>query len=335
MKIQQHTYRPIFDKTKAALLTGALLLTLLPGCAADTSAPVVTEDDLTPSSTVQDVIAGMADNGKTYPYVWYAEDPDLAVSAYLAEAVEAAADEQEQEVAEKAAEQLREELAKELQLDPVVTAQEAANRAGQTFEELYGLDLTGGTIYLRCRVRSSEEESRQAMGPEPERMLWEVRFGAEGDASHSADVSHTVGRLDATTGEWISLHYTASTEERQAWEATPQSVCFRPSPKYPESPGAGSWDTGRAEFAALSGAIERRAAEAISGSILIGGAQVAEVRQEIIEQPGGQRMISLALQCDNGKSYTLYQYDSSLYYPEYDSGYPLRSYQFYLNPDAA
>lgn len=332
MKHKQH----IKNKATAALLAGILALGLLAGCAQHASEPVVTEDDLTPSSTVQEVIARVADNGKTYAYLWPAGDPaalEETLRQSYAEKIKymeengSAEDEIRgyEEQAEQLIQQALAEAGEERELEPVISPQEAANLAGQTMEELYGMDLAQGTLYLRCYIQTLEGDIRHTMGPEPGRMYWDILFdvGEEG--------SWATGLLDATTGEWKQLDYIAGGEEQQAWEATRRSDCVVPEPNSPHF-GSVGWNIEHAEFAAIAEAIKQRAVGAVSGSVLVGGAQVtkAELRTgESEELPYWAPTITLILSCDNGKTYGLHQYSGELFYPEYNSGYPLRAYDFY------
>ena len=95
----------------------ALVLSLLAGCANSESQPVVTDDDLTPASNVEELIEQVADNGKTYEYHLMEEGQEI---------------------------------------DPIVPPQEAANRVGQVAEELYGLDMAGQTLLLHYDYHGSE-----------------------------------------------------------------------------------------------------------------------------------------------------------------------------------
>lgn len=153
----------------AACLAAALTMSALVSCAPQESRPVVTSDDLTPPSAAQEAIAQEAGGGKNYAYYWQAENAEETLQmlreAYeqevndakeliakgeeavkaagypsLAEAQQAVEARQariEQDLADN-----QKRLEAELALDPVVSAQEAANLAGSLFEKLYGFDLS-------------------------------------------------------------------------------------------------------------------------------------------------------------------------------------------------
>lgn len=141
----------------AACLAAALTMSALVSCAPQESRPVVTSDDLTPPSAAQEAIAQEAGGGKNYAYYWQAENAEETLQmlreAYeqevndakeliakgeeavkaagypsLAEAQQAVEARQariEQDLADN-----QKRLEAELALDPVVSAQEAANLAG-------------------------------------------------------------------------------------------------------------------------------------------------------------------------------------------------------------
>ena len=153
----------------AACLAAALTMSALVSCAPQESRPVVTSDDLTPPSAAQEAIAQEAGGGKNYAYYWQEETLQMlreadeqevndakeliakgeeAVKAAgypsLAEAQQAVEARQariEQDLADN-----QKRLEAELALDPVVSAQEAANLAGSLFEKLYGFDLSQDTL---------------------------------------------------------------------------------------------------------------------------------------------------------------------------------------------
>ena len=76
--------------------------------------------------------------------------------------------------------------------------------------------------------------------------------------------------------------------------------------------------------------MKQQAKEQLSGSALVGGAAVTEVRAELegkIEE-SGENLISLWVDCDSGKTYQLYRGYYLQPYVNYDFvGYPLRAYR--------
>lgn len=328
MKIQQHTNRPIFHKTKAALLTGALLLALLPGCAADTSAPVVTEDDLTPASAAQAALQQEAGSGKTYRYVWPAEDPAQAeewarsqAEAWYREVLgdPTNADEEAQENARQTQQAVYESrldsVKEESQLIPTVPAQEAANLAGRALEQVYGVDLSGEELMLT--LTQIYHGSTSAQAGQPKGMIWTVT-GQQQDNFSCV--------INAETGACEQIDYAC---DLAAAAQTPRASC---SHALFEGGDYWVWDVHSPEFEPLIQSMMDEASTALSGSLLVGGAQVigAEYTPRAGEEEDPDRLI-FCFHCDNGQDCYL-EGGRAKFYPEYDlDGCPLRGYIFYAS----
>lgn len=338
-----------------ACLAAALTMSALVSCAPQESRPVVTSDDLTPPSAAQEAIAQDIGGGKNYAYLWEAEQTETVVEEWIKtheqivdtlrgliaqgedtvkeagfDSVEAAQTELEywQAVLEREPEQLRQSLREEAALAPVVSAQEAANIAGVAFETMYGLDLSQKTLRLNCYQSDSNMEYHIAGGGVM-RTVWGVELPEEPDGvlfSTNA-ISCT---LDATTGEFIAVDYTLGSEEIAAMQATAVPACFIQRAD-PDAAGSyGYWDETEASYAGTVEKLKQQAKEQLSGSALVGGAAVTEVRAELegkIEE-SGENLISLWVDCDSGKTYQLYRGYYLQPYVNYDfGGYPLRAYR--------
>lgn len=264
----------------ATMIALAFAMSLLAGCANSESQPVVTDDDLTPISTVQEVIEQEAGNGKTYEYSWPGEEQDA---------------------------------------DPIVSPQEAANRAGQVMEEMYGLDLTGQTLLLHYEAHEGDENAR------PNWEIWSPELlGPERDPSYM-DLW-----IDATTGEIVSIMYVMGENERAEYLKTPVSSGHVPLNNDPD--GVAGWDTSDPEFDKIVEHAKEQALTALSGSVLTGGCQVTGVEFEPETRMEYPYAISLKVTCKNGKFYYLTQMGHALFYPEYDcSGYPLRAFNILVS----
>ena len=219
-------------------------------------------------------------------------------------------------------------LEAELALDPVVSAQEAANLAGSLFEKLYGFDLSQDTLLLQC-FESDSDMSYHPAGGGVMRAIWHVsrEEAADGVLFSTNAISCT---LDATTGEFIAVDYTLGSEEIAAMQATAVPACFIQRAD-PDAAGSyGYWDETEASYAGTVEKLKQQAKEQLSGSALVGGAAVTEVRAELegkIEE-SGENLISLWVDCDSGKTYQLYRGYYLQPYVNYDfGGYPLRAYR--------
>ena len=149
-------------KKAAAFLLACLAAAQLCACAADPAQPVVTSDVLaSQDSAVQTALEQSA--GQDYAYYWEGEHIDEEIEYYAElyrqelEALRGGEDSlnnrqltayYESELENDCPSQ-REYLEEIAALDPPVSAQEAANIAGEYFEVLYGIDLSQQPIILR------------------------------------------------------------------------------------------------------------------------------------------------------------------------------------------
>ncbi|MFQ7003617.1 MAG: hypothetical protein ACLRRT_08055 [Ruthenibacterium lactatiformans] len=338
----------------AACLAAALTMSALVSCAPQESRPVVTSDDLTPPSAAQEAIAQEAGGGKNYAYYWQAENAEETLQmlreAYeqevndakeliakgeeavkaagypsLAEAQQAVEARQariEQDLADN-----QKRLEAELALDPVVSAQEAANLAGSLFEKLYGFDLSQDTLLLQC-FESDSDMSYHPAGGGVMRAIWHVsrEEAADGVLFSTNAISCT---LDATTGEFIAVDYTLGSEEIAAMQATAVPACFIQRAD-PDAAGSyGYWDETEASYAgtveklkAGKGTTFRQCARRRRGS---DGGPCGAGRKDRGKR---RELISLWVDCDSGKTYQLYRGYYLQPYVNYDfGGYPLRAYR--------
>lgn len=324
------------------LLAGAVLVSLLACCAADTGAPVVTEDDLTPFSTVQDVIVQDAGGGKTYAYFWLGEaleqDPERVeqIAARLLEdsaqnlrtaleteglpeeeraSLEAQLEEYEsRRMYDEILDTLRDMAREQQRYDPVIPPQEAANRAGWMLEQLYGLDLTGKELFLSCYQSAAGDVFNRYGG----RMVWDVN--ALDGPLVAANVAEQVCAscvLDATTGELVEGSYLFTEEEQAAMEKTPAAAAYLP--------GNNGWDTQHPGYAQTADAACQQLVQAFLRSPLADGAAVTGTKS--LEDQ--YTVLAFRLSCDNGKNYEFTREYYADPYIQYDcEGYPLRAYQF-------
>ncbi len=90
-------------------------------------------------------------------------------------------------------------------------------------------------------------------------------------------------------------------------QATAVPACFIQRAD-PDAAGSyGYWDETEASYAGTVEKLKQQAKEQLSGSALVGGAAVTEVRAELegkIEE-SGENHISLWVDCDSGKTYQL------------------------------
>ncbi|MCM1297703.1 MAG: hypothetical protein NC311_19370 [Muribaculaceae bacterium] len=325
-----------------SMIVLALALSLLVGCAGGESQPVVTDDDLTSNSVVQAVLNLDVGNGKTYAYVWADSDPEelagVIIEAnhlearirawqadleraigqgdeeYLRQISDLSIDEARLEYEKcKSGELLKEQVQEivglvqaQLALDPVVSPQEAANRAGVLIEETYGISLSDQKLILNC---SQTDPTAAVMYHYNGRMVWTATL-MQPDGSGSL-LERFSGVIDATTGEWIRAEYTLSEDEMTMLETNSIASFVIASESRFDTENPAYFETVEAE--------KPKVMEAFAKSSLAEGAAVTGVRME----EDFARMV-FCFTCDNGKTYRLLRTSN---YFEYDfGGYPLRAY---------
>ncbi len=310
-----------------------LALCLAAGCAADESKPVVTSDDLTPfSATVSDTREGEAEGGnvtgekveKTYSYYWAAENIDEAAEnirkqdafsdIQLAPGV--SAEEQMNDMLNLYRSIWEEELA----LDPAVPPQEAANRAGQAFEALYGVDLSQEMLELHC-WESDGNWLYHIGGGGTMRKMWSIRL--TGDRTNWPPQMECL--IDATTGEIVYMNYSLPPAELEAMIQTPVDGCY--------SLDDNRWNEDDPSCAQTLKVMSDAAQELLSGSMLTEGATVTDARTELAkltEDESDFRELRFFFTCENGKTYLLARNPLANPFSLYDfDGFPLRGYVFY------
>lgn len=200
----------------AVLVTGGALMlyAAFGGAAGEQGKATVTSNPISAHQNVDDVIAQVADNGKTYSYYWAPEHIEEEIELYrqgvlrsieqqrgeLSQMDASARAWQEQAIREQEAgldEQLadlRQEYEKGYELGAetsVLCAQEIANIGGSVLEEKYGMNLSDIVLQLDC------VEDRQL-----QKLVWNVTVQPASPGQESAYVI-----LDAATGESLSTQY--------------------------------------------------------------------------------------------------------------------------------
>lgn len=358
----RNQFKQIGQGLFVAGISGAMTVgLLLTACAGQPGGQTtVTQDDLTQLSTVQDVLERDVGNGKNYAYHWGAEDIE-ATMAQLNEQIQTLRAQREEwlkdaenmtpeELAEagfesigqarEALEQLqkyeqemleseREALEEQAALDPVVSPQEAANRAGVLFEQMFGVDLSQEVLKLNCRESGGDTILH------PDRMgalrpVWAVSRDEAADGVLFSTSSFYC-TLDATTGEIIAVNYDPTAQDFEQLRALPYPACFVELGD--GGNGFGRWNTEDPSFGPMVEQVVQSLRQSLSGSPLTGGAQVADIQWEVKEfakeSEDGRNEVWFRVSCDDGKSYSLQAampYD--LFYGE-ATGYPMRGFRMW------
>lgn len=199
-------------RAAAAAVLAAMLLT---GCAGQNSALSGQDDDsLSVTPAADAVIEAVAENGKIYNYLCLIEQTDeqlreMAVDEKTQELQLEENREPTQEELDQLREQFEVELKEEMEvmrqhfqeLDPVLSAQEAANIATVAMENDYGIDLSDSRLLMECKSMASNDGT--------ERVIWDAQTMDRGEKM-TASASCTI---DATTRRILMMSFYPSWQE--------------------------------------------------------------------------------------------------------------------------
>lgn len=323
-------------KKAAAFLLACLAAAQLCACAADPSQPVVTSDVLvSQDSAVQTALEQSA--GQDYAYYWECEHIDEEIEDYAelyrqeierlrsSESVSAA-----QLIAfyetelENGLQTRRDYLEGIAALNPPVSAQEAANIAGEIFETLYGIDLSRQSIVLSY-VQSVDcwEAISSPLLDERGNILTDIS---------TETASNALCSIRSDTGEIESMSYHPSQQEVQAMAATELPAYIESNAEYYNAAYGmqttdNYFDTDAPGAQEALEAMKEQLTALLSGTVAVGGAQITSVTAEnVVYSPQLPRESSLYfhLTANNGRTYTLFW---GFKYPNYDfGGFPLRAF---------
>ena len=205
-------------KAIRSAVAAVLAALLLAGCAGQDSALSGQDaDSLSVTPAADAVIEAVAENGKIYEYLCLVELTDAQLwERVVDEKTQELEREENREPTQEELERLRERFEVELkeemeamrrrfqELDPVLSAQEAANIAAMAIENGYGMDLSDGGLLMDC--------DRLVSNDGVERVVWNAQTMGRGE-EQTASASCSV---DATTGRILTMSFTPSWEELKA-----------------------------------------------------------------------------------------------------------------------
>lgn len=206
-----------FDKKRAGALrtvgAAALMIAagamILHGCTAQ-SGEALRGGDSDPLRVIPaaDEVMGVAENGTLYDYFWageieeqklmeeYEKKWDELLEGYRRNGVEGQTIEKKRDEYLLEMDRAKKELQRIKKLDPVVSAQEAANTAGMLFESVYGFKMDGRSLFLDCTEANGGEENGR------KRLIWQVQGNSEEGVGFCT--------VDATTGRMTRCSYAPS-----------------------------------------------------------------------------------------------------------------------------
>ena len=205
-----------------------------------------------------------------------------------------------------------------------MSAQEAANIAGEYFEVLCGIDLSQQPIILR---HTQGGDQWDAMFSPLLDKQGRVPAGVQSNAAFTA-----LCYIRSDTGEIISATYCTSQEENQAITATELPAYIQRDAEYCDATCTSQivtnyFDTEAPGAQEALEAMKEQLTTLLSGTVAVGGAQITSVTEEnVVYYPQLPRESSLYfhLTASNGRTYTLFW---GYKYPNYDfGGFPLRAF---------
>ncbi len=309
-----------------------LLLVFLTSCSqpAQTGAPITTQDDIAPTTTVDEALA-IADSQENYSYLWRAEDIDSTVEDYLEIYEQDKADGHDvpsQDYIDNHIKQLRQALGEEYKIEANITAQEAANIMGAVCENIFGFSKTE-ISYIEVNINKTQTG----------RPFW-TTFAISGSMHEHYILMHI--NIDATTGLVLNVYPSATSQPGESLQLTNKEVTGELSPAFVvdkiDDYGyvIGTWNPQHEQFEAEMDRAEEQIETAITDSALVQGSAITSVSYNLIkneyvsEDPKLYLTFDIAL--DDGRTIVAQRELTIEAYLDYNlEGYPMRAYTFTIN----
>ncbi len=237
---------------------------------------VVTSDDLTPSTTVEDIIATAETDGVNYDYFWAAGDIDAALAEMAMYGFTTETPEEEERLRSEFLENERRALEEEAKISYVVSAQEAANLAASVTTKALGINLD---VQHYTDLQLMQNDNSQS--------FWSVYTSVEGGF-------HVNVYIDAITGQFIGikLEILPDSHERlleriETLEAQKVAECFVVTQEYDNGTIDGIWDETHESYDSTTAKLEEELTEALFEYNILQGASITsvEILHEFPEYP--------------------------------------------------
>ncbi len=316
---------------KTILLMGIIITTFLTSCGAaaqqaqEPQEPVITQDDITPSATVEEVLEIDAGEGKNYAYLWEAEDIDAAMQeydkVYYTPHIENASGEQK-EWLESERERKKEQLQEELSFTPVISAQEAANVVAVFAQKAYGINAEEYTIKMSLGVGVTDMLTSQV---NEEMLIWHVSvYNKETD-------SYYILLIDANTSYILDSSISLDFSVIDELQGEKIAECFNVTSTVDLGYVTGTWDENHESFESTINKKKEELRAEFEQSGFSQGVNIAQIEPVFTESthPSGidEEFLAFLIKLEDGREITFTNLPFTAPYTEYNyGGYPLKGY---------
>ncbi len=221
---------------------------------------VITADDLTPSTTVQDILQSTETDGVDYKYYWLAEDIDGTIDMMRKTSLYDNSTEPEIVAFEKMAQEQQKMLEQEFAILSAVTPQQATNIAVSMVKKAYGISFDE-QYYIHLNLYEKEGGGAK----------WAV-YMKLWDSDLDADVE-----LDATTGALLFLNLQETAPTQEGMENTQIAQSYTVHEKLQSGIINGMWDETHESFDATAQKLQEELTAALTDSEVLQGAIVTDV----------------------------------------------------------
>ncbi len=278
-----------------------LALIMLSSCTAaiDNTQPVITADSIEPNTTADEVVEAVQAE-MNYPYFWIAEDGEGNIK--LAEAGELIGYE---EATESDLDILRRTITQQQSIDPILTAQEAANIAGDV---------------LKHELGASEEELAN-MNLYLDSETWRIDDNYKPPYSYTVEINHTTAALE-------SVFYipTFDVEYAERILESPVDEAFEPIGMQDYIGLSGSWDLEHPKYPETIDKLTGELTNLLTDSQILQSAEIIDIEPAHNDTVD---TIEFKISLNNNRVLTANRIFNTAMYTSFDfDGYPLRAYSF-------
>ncbi len=275
-----------------------IVVTLFFGCTetVETEQPIITADSIEPETTADEVIEALQGE-ENFGYFWYGEDLVATMNFAEIDGIE---------YTEADLTQIRNDILAQQAIETKVTAQEAANIAGNVLVTDFGGD---------------KDEISQVLQMYVDDIGWIVSGTVEGKAYFWAAVDHITGEIQAVN---YFRNETAHLKEIQESPVHEAFVYMMDGDKVV----SGYWDREHPSFAELTDQLAEELRNELEGSAILNSASIAEIKYVATDY--NDYILEYEVILDNGQIIrTTREWADMVAHTEFDhEGYPLRAYVF-------
>ncbi len=281
------------------ILVAVTALALTACTEAEPQQPVVTQDNIEPTTTADEVVEAVQSE-LDFNHYWLGDLDDATFVTFFERTMGTAPTEEDYD-------SFYEEAAKQKAINPIITPQEAANIAGEILVSMYGAekDVLDQQMFMHV--------------DEDYWVVYQVDF--------SSDIAYQV-LIDHTTGSIIYCYYNVIAQEyTDRMQSTPIDPSYTPSQDAPMLAADGHWDVESEGYTTTIDRLKLELKSELEGSILLQNVAITaiEVYQQQHEINAG--LLSFVITLDDGRELSAARSIQAIPYTSFDhDGYPLRAY---------